>query len=82
MYRVANGAGLVRDCVGDGVTNPPRRIGGELVALCVIRLFYGTNQSQVSLLDLIKGHLDSVTEAETRSNNARFSRVKGIKHSL
>src|SRR5699024_3167940 len=39
---------------GDGLTDPPRGVGRELVALRVVELLDGTDQTEVALLDEIK----------------------------
>ncbi|MPN25063.1 hypothetical protein SDC9_172470 [bioreactor metagenome] len=41
MHRDADGAGLVRDGPGDGLTNPPGGVGGEFEALGAVKLFNG-----------------------------------------
>ena len=35
----ADGAGLIGDGAGNRLPNPPRRVGGELVALGVVEFF-------------------------------------------
>ena len=54
MHRDADGAGLVGDGAGDGLTDPPRGVGGELEALGVVELFHSLDQAQVALLDQIQ----------------------------
>src|SRR5918997_55451 len=39
---------------GDGLTDPPRRVGRELEALAVVELLYGPHQPDVALLDQIE----------------------------
>ena len=36
----ADGAGLVGDGSGDGLTDPPGGVGGELIALSVVKFFH------------------------------------------
>ena len=53
LYHVdgdADGAGLVGDGPGDGLTDPPGGIGGELKALGEVELLHGLDQAQVCLL--------------------------------
>ena len=39
VYRDADGARLIRDRAGDGLTDPPGRVGRELEALGAVELF-------------------------------------------
>ncbi len=53
----ADSSGLVGDGTGDGLSNPPRRVGGELVAFAIVELFDRANQADVALLDQVQqGH--------------------------
>ena len=54
MHRNADGACLVGNGPGNGLTNPPGGIGGELEALAVVKLLHGLNQAQVSLLNQVQ----------------------------
>lgn len=54
MHRDANRTGLVGHSAGDGLTNPPRRVCRELVALGVVELLDCTDQAQVALLDEVQ----------------------------
>ena len=54
VHRDADGAGLVGDGAGDGLTDPPGGVGGELVALGVVKLLYGLDKAQVTLLDEVQ----------------------------
>ena len=54
VHRDADGAGLIGHRAGDGLTDPPRGIGGELVALGVVELLDRANQAQVALLDEVQ----------------------------
>ena len=45
MYGDADGTGLIGDGAGDGLTDPPCGVGGELVALGVVELFHGLDQT-------------------------------------
>src|SRR5262245_60021476 len=50
----ADRAGLVRNRAGDGLPDPPRRVGRKLVAAPVLELVDRLHQSNVSLLDQIQ----------------------------
>src|SRR5215831_15778384 len=50
----ADGAGLVGDRAGDGLANPPRGVGGELVAATVLELVHRLHESDVAFLDQIE----------------------------
>ena len=57
MHRNTNGSGLVRDGAGNGLTNPPGRIGTELKALSIVEFFHRLDQAEISLLNEVqKGH--------------------------
>ena len=57
MYRDADGAGLVGDGAGDGLTDPPGGVGGELEALGVVELFHRFDQADLEKMLYIKAHL-------------------------
>ena len=50
MNRYADGARLIGNGTGDGLTNPPCRIGRELEALAVVELIHSLDKAEVSLL--------------------------------
>ena len=54
VHRDADGAGLVGHGAGDGLTDPPRGVGGELVALGVVELLDRADQAEVALLDQVQ----------------------------
>ena len=54
VHRDADGAGLVGHRAGDGLADPPRRVGRELVALGVVELLDRTDQAEVALLDEVQ----------------------------
>ncbi len=54
MNRDANGARLVGDRARDGLANPPRGVGRELVAAPVFELVGGAHQTDVALLDQVQ----------------------------
>ena len=54
MHRNANGASLVRNGAGDGLTNPPGCIGGELKAFGMVKLLNRLDQAEVALLNEVK----------------------------
>jgi len=57
MHGNPDGAPLVRDRPCYGLSNPPRRIGAELIASPVIEFLHGANQANVAFLDQIQeGH--------------------------
>src|SRR5215218_8133091 len=52
-----NGAGVVGDGAGDGLTDPPRRVSREAVAHLGVELLDGPNQARIPLLDqILEGH--------------------------
>ena len=54
MHRDTDGAGLIGDGAGDGLTNPPSGVGRELVAAAVLKLLDGLHKTHVSLLDQVE----------------------------
>src|SRR5581483_2506444 len=50
----ADGARLVRDGAGDGLTNPPGGVGRELVAAAVFELVGGAHQADVAFLNQVE----------------------------
>ena len=54
MHRNADGARLIGDGAGDGLTDPPGRVGGELVAAAVLELVDGLHEADVALLDEVE----------------------------
>ena len=54
MHGDADGAGLIGDGAGDGLTNPPSSVGGELKTLGVVELFNSLDQTQITLLNQIE----------------------------
>src|SRR3954463_10438039 len=54
VHRDADGAGLVGHGAGDRLPDPPRRVGGELVALGVVELLHRADQAEVALLDQVQ----------------------------
>src|SRR3990170_108570 len=50
----ADGASLVGDGAGDGLTDPPRGVGGELVTLLVVELLDRPDEPDVALLDEVE----------------------------
>ena len=54
VHRDADGAGLVGHGAGDGLADPPGRVGGELVTLGVVELFDRADQAQVAFLDQVE----------------------------
>src|SRR5829696_2846915 len=49
----ADGAGMVGDGAGNGLTDPPRRVGGEAVTHLGVELLDGPDQAGVPLLDQV-----------------------------
>ena len=47
----ADGAGMIGDGAGNGLANPPGRVGAELVAAPVLVLVHGAHQAGVAFLD-------------------------------
>ena len=54
VYRDADGARLIRDRAGDGLTDPPGRVGRELEALGAVELFDRLDQAEVALLNEVE----------------------------
>src|SRR5690606_14487960 len=50
----ADRAGLIGDRARDGLPNPPRRVGAELVAALVLELVHGLHQADVAFLDQVQ----------------------------
>ena len=54
VHRDADGAGLVRDGAGDGLTDPPGGVGREFVTATVLELVDGLHQADVALLNQVE----------------------------
>jgi len=54
VHRDTDGARLVGHRAGDGLADPPRRVGRELVALGVVELLDRTDQAKVAFLDQVE----------------------------
>src|SRR5438093_3193393 len=54
VHRDADRPGLVGDGAGDGLADPPRGVGRELVAALVLELVHGLHQADVALLDQVQ----------------------------
>ena len=54
MHGDTDRARLIGHRAGNRLTNPPRGVGGELVALRVVELFDRTDQTEVTLLDQVQ----------------------------
>ena len=54
VHRDADGARLIGDGAGDRLPNPPRGIGGELVAAAVFELVDGFHQADVAFLNQVE----------------------------
>ena len=54
VHRDADGARLIGDRAGDGLTNPPRGVRGELVAAAVFELLDRLHQTDVAFLDEVE----------------------------
>ena len=88
MHRNTDGAGLVGDRSRDGLADPPRRVGGKLVAFGIVELFHGFDQAEIALLDQIqKQHpaadialCDGHHEAEVGFRHALFGRLVAVRH--
>ncbi len=52
--RDADRAGLVRDCAGDRLADPPCRVCGELEAFAVVVFFNSLDETEVSFLDQVE----------------------------
>ena len=54
VHRDTDRSRLIRHGARDRLADPPRRIGGKLIALGVVELLHRTNQPQVALLNQIQ----------------------------
>src|SRR5437879_3539858 len=54
VHRDPDGASLVGDGAGDGLADPPGRVGAELVASLVLELVHGLHETDVPLLDQVQ----------------------------
>ena len=54
MHRDTDGASLIRNGAGDGLTDPPGCVGGELEAPLRLKLFSSLHQAEVALLNEIQ----------------------------
>ena len=54
MHRDTDGAGLIRDGAGNGLTDPPCGIGRELVAALILELVHGLHQADVAFLNQVE----------------------------
>ena len=52
--RYADGAGLIGDCAGDGLSDPPGGIGGEFVAASVFVFIDSAHEAGVAFLDEVE----------------------------
>ena len=50
----ANGARLVGDSAGNGLADPPGRVGGELVAAAPLEFVHGLHQTDVAFLNQVE----------------------------
>ncbi len=54
VHRDTDGAGLVRNGAGDGLTNPPGGVGGEFVTATIFEFVHRLHQADVALLDQVE----------------------------
>jgi hypothetical protein len=54
VHRDTNGARLIGDRARDGLADPPRRVGRELVAAAIFELIDGLHQADVAFLDQVQ----------------------------
>ena len=54
VHRDTDGAGLIRDGAGDGLTDPPGGVGRELVTATVLELVDGLHQADVAFLNEVE----------------------------
>ena len=54
MHGNADGARLIGDGTGDGLTDPPRRVRRELEALLVVELLHRLHEAEIALLDEVE----------------------------
>src|SRR4029079_14171429 len=83
VHRDPDRARLVGDRAGDGLADPPRRIGRELEALAVVELLDGADEAERSLLDEVEegqptaeiALCDGDDEAQVRLDHVLFRAV-------
>jgi hypothetical protein len=68
VHRHADGAGHVGDRTGDGLANPPGRVGRELVAATVFELVDRLQQADIAFLDQIE-ELQATVDVFLRDRN-------------
>lgn len=54
MHGDTDGARLIRDRAGDGLANPPGRVGRKFESLGVVKLIHRLDQAEVALLDQVE----------------------------
>ena len=85
MHRNPDGPGLVGDRPCDRLTNPPRRIGAELVAPLVLELVDRPHQADIALLNQVQEVQtmvqvplrDADHEAQIRADHLVLGAVEG-----
>ena len=92
MHRNADGAGLIGDGAGDGLTDPPGRIGGEAEAAVAVELLSRLDEADVALLDKVEegqivahvllGDGDHQTEVRFAQAAAGVQAVAGLQQLL
>ena len=79
MDRKAHGATRVGQAAGDGLTDPPGGVGGELETLAPVELLHRVDQTQVALLDQIQQRqLRDLILPGDRDHQAQVGRDKGL----
>src|SRR5207248_5435324 len=72
--RDADRPGLVRDGARDGLPDPPRRVGRELVTLAVVELLDRADETDVPFLDQVEE-----AHAAARSEERRVGKEGGCR---
>ena len=73
-----NGAGLIGNRTGNGLTNPPSRIGRKLITTAILKLIHCFHQANIALLNQIKelqtavGILFSNRDHQTQVSDSHF----------
>ena len=54
MHRDTDGAGLIGNGTRDGLTDPPRGVGGKLVAAAVLKFFNRFHKAHIAFLNEVE----------------------------
>ena len=83
MNGYADCSRLISDSAGYRLANPPRRIGGELVALCVVKLLDSLDKTDIPLLNEVKErHTPADIVLRNADNKAQVCLDKAVSRRL